>query len=241
MSLLELRHVSKHRAHGGRKLVVLDDATLRIDAGELVGVSGLRGSGRTTLLRLVAGIDAPDCGTVCFDGRDLAEHGERILAREIGYCHKSFPSAQGSPAIDEVLLGLLVNGVRGKQAHARAREALERVGAERLAHRRIRELDSEERVRLALAHALALQPRLLVIDEPVAGVDLHQRDEILLLLRSLADEEGIAVLMSVGELTELFGADQSFTIGDGELRGSPKRELAPVLELRPAMGLQASG
>jgi ABC-type multidrug transport system ATPase subunit len=238
MSLFELRNVSKRHSGGGREVTVLRDGCLEIDPGELVGVYGLRGSGRTTLLRLVAGIDSPDSGTVRFDGRDLAEHGERILAREIGYCHKSFPSAQGSPAIDEVLLGLLVNGVRGKEAHARAREALQRVGAECLAHRRIRELDSEERVRLALAHALALRPRLLLLDEPLAGVELARRDEILLLARSLADE-GIALLMSCGDLSELRGTDQSHTIGDGRLSGSPKRGLEPIADL--ALRRQASG
>jgi len=219
---------------------VLDDASLAIDAGELVAVWGMRGSGRTTLLRLAAGIDAPDAGTVCFDGRDLAEHGEEILGREIGYCQKSFRSAAGRTAIDEVVVGLLANGVAPAEARARAREALARVGGETLGVRNLSELDGGERTRLAIAHALSLQPRLLVIDEPVAGVDLHERDAVLLLLRALADE-GIAVLMAVGETTGLSGADRSLTIGDGELCGSLKPELAPVLELRPAIGLRASG
>jgi ABC-type lipoprotein export system ATPase subunit len=238
MSLLELRNVSKRRASGGRKVLLLQGASLDIDPGELVGVWGLRGSGRTTLLRLVAGIDAPNAGAVRFDGRDLAEHGEQILGREIGYCHKSFPSGQGQLAIDEVLLALLVNGVRGKEAHTRAHEALERVGAEHLSARRVSELDSDERVRLAIAHALALRPRLLLLDEPLAGVELDQRDAILLLLRSLADE-GIAVLMTVGDFSGLRGADQSLTIGDGHLSGSPKRALQPVADL--TLRRQASG
>jgi putative ABC transport system ATP-binding protein len=238
VSLLELRNISKWRSSGGREVLMLENASLSIDAGELVGVWGPRGSGRTTLLRLAAGIDAPDSGNVCFDGRDLTEHGEQILAREIGYCQKTFPSARGQLAIDEVLLALLVNGVRGKEARARAHEALERVGAERLVARRVSELDSGERVRLALAHALALEPRLLLLDEPVAGVELDQRDEILLLARSLADE-GVALLMTVGEHSALVGADQALTIGDGYLSGSPKRGLQPVADL--TLRRQASG
>ena len=238
MSLLELRHVCKRRSSGVRKVVVLDDASLTIDAGELVAVWGLRGSGRTTLLRLAAGIDAPDSGTVLFAGRDLAEHGEEILGHEIGYCQKSFRDAAGRAAIDEVIVGLLVKGAPPAEARARAHEALERAGGERLGARRISELDSGERVRLAIAHALSVQPRLLVIDEPVAGVDLRERDGILLLLRSLADE-GIAVLMTVGDLTGLSGADQSLTIGDGELCGSPRRALEPVADL--SLRRQASG
>lgn len=238
MSLLELRHVCKRRSFGGRKVVVLDNASLTIDAGELVAVWGLRGSGRTTLLRLAAGIDAPDSGTVRFAGRDLAEHGEEILGREIGYCQKSFRAGAGRATIDEVIVGLLVKGVAPAEARVRAHEALQRAGGERLGARRISELDSGERVRLAIAHALSVQPRLLVIDEPVAGVDLRERDGILLLLRSLADE-GIAVLMTVGDLTGLSGADQSLTIGDGELCGSPRRALEPVADL--SLRRQASG
>jgi len=238
MSLLDLRTVRKRRSSGGREVLVLENESLSIDAGELVAVWGLRGSGRTSLLRLVAGIDAPDAGTVCFDGRDLAEHGDRILGREIVYCQKAFRTAESQPAIDEVLLGLLVNGITGKEARTRAGEALERVGSGGLGRRRVCELDGDERTRLALANGLALGPRLLLIDEPVAGVDLHQRDEILLLLRSLADE-GIAVLMTVGDWTGVTGADQSFSIGDGELRGSGKRALQPVVDL--SLRRQASG
>jgi ABC-type lipoprotein export system ATPase subunit len=240
MSLLELESVSKRLVHGGRGVIVLDNASLGLDAGELVAVWGMRGSGRTTLLRVAAGIDTPDSGSVRFDGRDLAEHGEQLLGHEIGYCQKSFCSTQGQLAVDEVIVGLLVNGVPLAQARVRTREALQRVDGEHLGTRRLAELDSGERIRLSIARALSLKPRLLVIDEPVSGVDLLERDGILLLLRSVADE-GIAVLMTVGDLTGLSGADRSLTIGDGDLSGSTRRDLAAVLPLRPAAGLQASG
>jgi ABC-type lipoprotein export system ATPase subunit len=240
MSLLEFRHVCKHRARGGRGAAVLENASLSIEAGELVAVWGMRGSGRTTFLRLAAGIDAPDAGQVCFDGRDLAAHGEEILGRQIGYCQKSFRAVGAHLAIDEILVGLLIVGVPPAEARVRAHEALARVGGDRLPARPLRELDGAERIRLAIARALAPRPRLLVIDEPVAGVDLHERDGILLLLRSLADA-GIAVLMTVGEPTGLSGADRSLTIGDGELCASAKAELAPVLPLRRAARLRASG
>jgi ABC-type lipoprotein export system ATPase subunit len=230
MSLLELRDVRKSRASGGRNVLVLERESLQVDPGELVGVQGLRGSGRTTLLRLAAGIDVPDSGTVCFDGRALDRHGDEILGREIGYCEKSFRTAVGPAAIDEVIVGLLVNGVSKAEAGTRAREAIERVEGESFAARRISTLDSGECIRLAIAQALTLEPRLLLVDEPVAGVELEQRDEILSLVRSLTDD-GLAILMTVGELTGLRGADQSLTIGEGKLSGSPKRKLEPVADL----------
>ncbi len=236
MSLLELIDVCKR---GGRRAPVLDHATLQIDPGELVAVWGLRGSGRTTLLRLAAGIDRPDSGRVLFEGRDLARHAEDLLGREIGYCRRPIGAGGagrargGRPASEEVVVGLLVNGRSPASARTRAGEALARVGGESFSGRGLAELDAGELTRLSIAHALAMEPRLLVIDEPVSGVELYQRDEILLLLRSLADE-GTAVLMSVGETTGLTGADRSLTIGDGELCASPRQELAPVVPLRRA-------
>jgi ABC-type lipoprotein export system ATPase subunit len=231
MSLLELDHVTKAHRTGGRVVHVLEvPANVSIDPGELVGVWGLRGSGRTSLLRLAAGIDAPDAGTVHFDGRDLSRHGEQILGRELAYCEKSFRTALGPAAIDELIVGLLLNGVGRAQARSRTHEVLERVAGESFAARRISELDSAERIRLAIAQALTPGPRLLLVDEPVAGVELHQRDDILRLLRSLADE-GIAVLMTVGDTTGWTGADQKLTIGEGELGGSGQRELEPVVDL----------
>jgi energy-coupling factor transporter ATP-binding protein EcfA2 len=233
MTLLEFREVCKRTGYAGREVVVLDRATLRIDAGELVALWGLRHSGRTTLLRLAAGIDAPESGTVRFDGRDLAEHNEDLLGSEISYCQEPFRDAGAQTVTHELIVGLLVNGFSRRNARERAAEMLERVGAAQLATRRISELDAGERIRVAIADSLSMAPRLLVIDEPVAGVELHDRDGILLLLRALADQ-GTAVLMSVGDTTGLTGADQALTIGDGELSGSVKQRLAPVIDLRPA-------
>lgn len=234
MSLLELRDVCKRHNRSGRTVTVLEHASLLVDPGELVAVWGLRGSGRTTLLRLAAGIDTPDAGAVLFAGRDLAEYGDALLGRELAYSQSPLRgpgrSAVQGAVQDEVLLKLLVNGLSGSRARARVTEALTRAGAEGLATRDLAELDGAQRARVAIASALAMRPRLLAIDEPVAGVDLHQRDEILLLLRSLADF-GTSILMTVGDTTGLTGSDQALTIGDGELRGSSRRPPAPVTEL----------
>jgi ABC-type lipoprotein export system ATPase subunit len=230
MSLLELDHVCKRRRGRGRDALVLDDGCLAIDPGELVAVWGTRHAGKTSLLRLAAGLDAPDAGTVAFDGHDLATEGERLLGRELAYCQGASRLPGGRDALDDVVLGLLVNGLAPAEARVRALKALQRAGAESLATRLPSELDGADRARVAIAHALALEPRLVLIDEPVAGVDLHQRDSILLLLRSVADA-GTAVLMTVGEPTGLTGADQAMTIGEGELTGSGKRALGVVSDL----------
>jgi ABC-type lipoprotein export system ATPase subunit len=237
MSLLALEQVSKRYRVGLRERVVLRDVSLQVPAGELAVVWGLRRSGRSTLLRIAAGIQLPDAGVVRFRGRSLAEHGEQLLGDGVGYCQKDFRSAEAQTVLDEVTVGLLARGVPRVQARARALTALTRTGAESCAALRLGELDGAETVRVALARTLVLEPQLLVIDEPVSGVELLDRDAILLLLRSLADD-GIAVLASASEATGLAGADRALSLSDGELRGGPTRELAPVVPLRPTAAVR---
>ena len=235
MSLLELCGVHKRYEDESGARTVLRDISLRVDPGELVVVWGLHRSGRSTLLRVAAGIEPPDVGTVRFDGRDLASQGERLLGEGIGYCQKTLRFADGHRGLDHAMVGLLSRWVPPAKARLRALGALERAGVAHCARMTRRELSSAEAVRVALARTLALGPRLIVIDEPVKGVELSERDPLLALLRSLADE-GLTVLASTGDSTGLSQADRGLVLGDGELRGAPPAELAAVLPLHGARG-----
>jgi len=237
MSLLVLDGVRKGYESGPGARQVLRDVSLDLDPGELAVVWGMRGSGRSTLMRIAAGIEPPDAGVVRFEGHDLAARGERLLGSGVGYCQKTLRFTDGHTALDHAMVGLLSRWMAPKLARKRSLHALERVGAERCAGMHRHELSSAEAVRVALARTLALEPKLIVIDEPVKGVELIDRDPILALLRSLADE-GIAVLASTGESTGLSEADRALVLGDGELRGAPVRQLAPVVPLRS--GLRSS-
>ncbi len=229
MSLLALEHVSRRHSHGARERAILRDICLQLDAGELVAIWGLRRCGRSTLLRIAAGIEPTDSGHVRFTGHELAGAGGLALGGGIGYCARA--SLDAPSVLDELLLGQLARGVRAALARARAYTALARVGAADCAPRSLHELDGGEELRVALARALVLEPSLLVIDDPVRGVDLLQRDAILSLLRSLADE-GLAVLISTDEATALAGADRALSLSDGVLRGASAPQLAQVLPLR---------
>jgi ABC-type lipoprotein export system ATPase subunit len=233
MSLLELERVAKRYRRGELERQVLRDVCLQIDPGELAVVWGLRGSGRSTLLRLAAGIESPDSGVVRFDGRDLAKHAEKVLGAGIGFCQRP-PLATGyRPALELVMTPLLASGVAPRQARLKASRALEHAGAADYADVRASALETDEALRVAIARVLALAPRLLVIDDPIHGVDLLRRDGLLGLLRSLADS-GLAVLVSTGDSTALSGADLTLSLSQGVLRGPPASELAPVLPLRRA-------
>ncbi len=210
--------------------MALRNVSLEIEPGELVTVWGRRRSGRSTLLRIAAGVEFPDTGTVRFHGDDVTNNGREMLGSEIGFCRKSFSVNEGQFVLEHLLVGQLARGVPRPLANDRAWEALENTGVGSCAKRTPAELDAGEVVRVSIARALALQPKLLLIDEPTIGVDVLARDAILLLLRSLADG-GMAVLTSTGETTGLAGA-RALQLSEGELHGRSTRDLAPVVPLR---------
>jgi ABC-type ATPase involved in cell division len=229
MSLLELEHVSKCYGRLNER-VALRDVSLQIEAGEMVAVWGTRRSGRSTLLRIAAGVETPDAGVVRFEGRDLRERGGEALGDGIGYCRRTFRASEGQLVLDNLMVGLIARGVPLSQAASRACAALERTEIVRCAALTPGELDCAETVRAAIARALAFEPRLLLIDEPTIGVDLLARDGILTLLHSLA-LDGVAILASTGESPGLSGT-RALTLSDGELHGSTARGLATVVPLR---------
>jgi ABC-type multidrug transport system ATPase subunit len=228
MSLLELERVSKRYRDSAH--AALEEVSVAIEAGEMVTVFGERRSGRSTLLRVVAGIERQDTGVVRFDGRNLAERGRRVVGSEIGYCRKVFRLSSGHTVLDHLLAAQFARRVPRSIALQRSWDALQRVEAEPYAKLNALKLKADEIVRVALARALTSEPRLLVIDEPTIGVDLEARDPILELLRSLADD-GIAVLTSSGEGTGLLGADRVLSLSKGRLRGELAPELADVTDL----------
>ncbi len=231
MTLLALEHVNRRHRQGSSERVVLSDVSMNLDAGELIAIWGARRSGRSTLLRVAAGIEPPDSGAVSFAGHDLTRSDGYALGGGIGYCRRTPGDTGARDVLDELIVAQLARGTPRAPARTRAFATLERVGAAQCAPHLPRELDSSETVRVTIARSLALGPALLVLDEPTAGIDLLERDSILALLRSLADD-GMAVLISTGEATALAGADRALSLSEGELRGSLAPELATVVPLR---------
>jgi ABC-type Mn2+/Zn2+ transport system ATPase subunit len=209
---------------------VLRDVCLALDAGEVVCVWGQRRSGRSTLMRVAAGVQPPDSGVVRFAGVELAGWDADVHRGAIAYCRSAARPVEGREVFEQLITDQLSRGVSPTEARKRAEEALEWVHAAGCAALRLGELDAGEATRVAIARALTRSPRLVVIDEPALGVDLLERDAILGLLRSLADA-GIAVFSSAGDTTAFAGADRALSL-DRELHGSLEPELAPVVPLR---------
>lgn len=232
MSLLRIEHVSKLHRRGRRERVALQDVSMSVDAREVVAVLGSGNSGRRTLLRIAAGLEQPDRGRVLFDGVEMSSGG--IVGRQVAFCHTLFNALEGNLVVDHVATGLLTRRVSPKEARRAAHEALARCGASACAELEPCELDSIERVRVALARALISAPALMVIDEPTAGVGLLESDPLLRLLRSFA-QEGMAVLLATADASSLAGIDRVVMIADGMVRGEThpgQAEVLPFLSVR---------
>lgn len=232
MTLLTLEHVSKTYQRGRRELPALHDVSLDVDAGEIVGVWGRRFSGRTTLLRIAAGLETPDSGRVLLDGVAMADHPEGALRRRIAYCHTSFAPAHAELVVEHVAVPLLAVGTRMDRACTRAQAMLDRVGAGACAELRPHELAQAELMRVVLARALLQQPQLLLIDEPTSGVDLLEREDLLTTLRVTAKDERVAVLLTAADTAGVAGADRALALVDGALDGGAGPRAAAVVPFK---------
>ncbi len=218
-ALLSLKGVSKSYWRGDTEVRVLHDVTLDIRAGEFVAVWGTRGSGKSTLLKLAARLEIPDGGSVCFNGVDLAGLSERQHARLmlewIGWVRRTGPRSD-LRMLDYVALPLLAAHGR-RHAYALAEAAVERVGLSPQTRQRWGSLCDGERALIGIAHGIARAPRLLLVDDPTANLDILERERVTELLHSLVDEEAVAVLMAVPDMPAAMRADQILSLGGGRL------------------------
>ncbi len=218
--LLSLDGVCKSYWRGPHETVVLADVSMRVHVGELVAVWGQRAAGKTTLALVSAGLEAPDRGIVCFDGRDLAEprRGRAPSLHEgIAWVQRTGPqSGDFRMIVDYVALPLLgTYSPRG--ARRRASGMLKRLGVADCAGARWGSLTDGERTLVALAHALVREPRLLVADDPTANLNVLQREDVVGLLRRAADEEGLGILITVPDMPDMAYADRIGSLSDGRL------------------------
>jgi ABC-type lipoprotein export system ATPase subunit len=232
-ALLSLKGVGKSYWRGDNEVRVLRDVTLEVRAGELTAVWGTRGSGKSTLLKLAARLETPDSGTVCFNGVDLASLSERqhacLMLEWIGWVRRTGPKSD-LRMLDYVALPLLAQQGR-RYAYTRAEESVERVGLSAQSRQRWGSLCDGERALIGIAHAIARAPRLLLVDDPTANLDVRERERVTELLHSLVDEQSIAVLMAVPDMPAAMRADQIFSLGGGRLGSASTPPAPPPTEL----------
>jgi putative ABC transport system ATP-binding protein len=230
VSTLELRDVVKHYSTDIETVKAVDGVSLTIAGGEFVALYGPSGSGKTTLLMLAAALTPPDSGSISFDGRVLSELSERESAlyrrRDVGFVFQAFHLMPHTSALDNATIKLTGDGCTLREGRRRALPWLERVGLAARADYTPEQLSMGERQRIAIARALANEPRLLLADEPTGNLDSKRSREILALMRDICHERGIPGLLVTHDLDAAPFADRVHTLRDGHVADGIDPELA---------------
>jgi iron complex transport system ATP-binding protein len=227
---------------GGR--AVLCGVDLDIAAGTVVTLAGRNGAGKTTLLRVASRVLRPDRGRVSIGDRSIEALSRRELARELAVVPQDAPISFPFRAIEVVLMGrsphLGVLGFETRADVALARDAMERVGVAHLAERSIADLSGGERQLVLIARALAQQPRVLLLDEPTAHLDLAHRVTVLDLVRDFAQGERSALVVSHDLSLSARACDHLVLLAGGRVHASgPPREVLTEGNLMETFGIHA--
>jgi putative ABC transport system ATP-binding protein len=199
----------------------LQGATLAVARGEILAIMGPSGSGKSTLLYCMAGIIEPDGGEAWFDGErlDTLDEAERSRLRRtsVGFVFQFGQLVPELTAEENVALPLLLNGTRRKKAFAVARSWFPRLGIENLERQRTGEMSGGQGQRVAIARALAIEPPVLLADEPTGALDSLASEEVMELLVSIAREQGTTVAIVTHDPRVAAYADRDVILRDGRV------------------------
>lgn len=220
---IEIRNVRKNFG----SFSALNDVSLDVPSGELVALLGPSGCGKTTLLRIIAGLESPDSGSIHFYGEDAIAR--QVREREVGFVFQHYALFRHMTVFENVAFGLRVRPKKTRPAEAeikrRVHELLDLVQLDWLADRYPPQLSGGQRQRIALARALAVEPKVLLLDEPFGALDAKVRKELRRWLRRLHDELHITSIFVTHDQEEaLEVSDRVVVINKGKIEqiGSPQ-------------------
>ena len=219
--VLSLRRLERSYLSGGRKLEVLKGVDLDVYPGELVGLIGPSGSGKSSLLHAAGLLEHPDEGVIVIDGRDCARLNEaartRLRLNQIGFVYQFHHLLPEFSALDNVALPQRIAGKTRQQARARAKALLEQLGlSERLSHQPA-QLSGGEQQRVAFARALANEPLIVMADEPTGNLDPATSAAVFDNLHQLCRSHGVAALIATHNMDLARHMDRVFRLVDGRL------------------------
>lgn len=215
---IEVRNVSK--SYGGQ--LAVNDVSFKIDRGKLIGLLGPSGGGKSTLLRMLAGLETPDTGDIIIDGRRVNSVAPQY--RGIGFVFQNYALFRHMSVYDNIAFGLSVKKEKKAAIARRVEELLVLTGLKGFEHRYPHQLSGGQRQRVAFARALAPGPELLLLDEPFAAIDAKVRKELRTWLKSLIERLGITSIFVTHDQDEAIEvADEMLIIQQGKLeqQGTP--------------------
>jgi putative ABC transport system ATP-binding protein len=219
--MIEMRDVTRTYGSGPTVVQALRGVTFTVGEGQLVALRGRSGSGKTTLLNIVGGLDTPDGGSVSVAGQDVTAMGERErmrLRREtVAYIFQSFGLLPVLSAAENVGVPLRISGVASRGREERVQLMLSIVGLADHAKQRPGELFGGQQQRVAIARALAARPSLLLADEPTGQLDRETGRQIMRLLRTVVESEGVTALVATHDPALIDLADSVLLLSDGRI------------------------
>lgn len=218
-AIIEVNGVSKTYRVGKREVQALRNVDLRVANGEFVALVGASGTGKSTLLHLLGGLDRPDQGRIRCAGVEIAQvsQGKRALYRRdsIGFVFQAYHLLPELDALENVALPARIRRDRSGATQERAASLLQRVGLGERTHHRPVELSGGEQQRVAIARALINDPAVILADEPTGNLDTHTGNEILQILQNLSRELGKTLLIATHSAELAARADRVVRLVDG--------------------------
>ena len=217
--LLALDNIVREFSLGETRVQALRGINLRIQRGEFMAIRGPSGSGKSTLLNVLGLIDSPDRGSLNFDGQETSRLSDNELSdlrnHKIGFVFQTFNLIPVLTATENVMLPLQIQGVHIKQARERARHWLSKVGLDKFHASRPDRLSGGQRQRVAIARALAIEPSLLIADEPTANLDSRTSTEVIDLIEALNKETGVTCIFTTHDPRLLDRVPRQLKMQDG--------------------------
>ena len=224
--MIDLSQVHKE-FEGKRRVVALDSIDLSIEKGELVALVGASGSGKSTMLNLIGGLDRPSAGRIEVDGEALESLSDDELTRlrrdKIGFIFQFFNLLPTLSCLENVSLPLHLRGWPRKKIDDRARELLDLVGLSKRLEHLPEELSGGERQRVAIARALSVYPPVLLADEPTGNLDSRTGVEILKLIHDLHERLNATILIVTHDANVAQSCDRTVTLRDGRIEADVRR------------------
>ena len=217
--MLELKHIEKNY----NRLPLLEDVSFSVGKDETVCILGPSGGGKSTLLRIIAGLEEPAAGQVLWDGKEISAAPSHL--RKFGLMFQDYALFPHLNVFDNIAFGLHMHHIEEDEINRRVNEALEMVSLQQIANRSVADLSGGEKQRVAFARALAPKPNLLMLDEPMGSLDRALRDQLIKELHMLISEMDIPVIYVTHDQEEAFSiADRILILHEGRIvqSGSPQ-------------------